>query len=223
MLPLSQNDKKKYQCFVCGIQFEIFDEFKSHIKETHEEGRDYIVCPLQRCNAPIRCLKTHFKSKHPTEEKIPKVGPMRAIVWKDQSPAKGGALKTKKPHFRQGYLVSPKNGGKEMHYRSGMECDVYECLEQMKEVIAYDVEPFKVKYSFCKPGDTSDQHEYNPDLRIVFDDGRTEIWEVKPSDQTHLPVNQAKWAACKQHCEARGMGFMVLTEKGLAQLKQKVK
>ena len=213
---------RSYICFVCGIMYKNFEEFTEHIVETHEEGREYIKCPLQRCQACVRDLKQHFKTKH-SGEKIPKVGPMRAIIWKDQSPAKGGKLKSKKPHFRQGYLISTKNGGKEMHYRSGMECDVYECLEAMKEVIAYQVEPFKVKYTFCKPGDTYDVHEYNPDLQVLFDDGHSEVWEVKPSDQTTLPVNQAKWTACKQHCEARGMGFMVLTEKGLGQLKQKIK
>ena len=222
--PFAKDDgKKKYTCFICGVVYLEFDEFTEHIIENHEEGKDYVRCPLERCQACVRCLKTHFKSKHPTITEIPKIGQMRAIVWKDQTQSKG-KLKTRTPKFRQGYLISTKNGGKEMHYRSGLECDVYECLEEMKEVIAYDVEPFKVQYAFHKDAkDKTGIHEYNPDLRIVFDDGHAEIWEIKPSDQTHLPINQAKWVACKQHCDARGMGFMVLTEKGLGQLKQKIK
>jgi hypothetical protein len=57
-------------------------------------------------------------------------------------------------------MVSNKNGGKEMHYRSGWECEVYECLEAIPEVLAYEVEPFKVQYSYL-----GEIHEYNPRLK----------------------------------------------------------
>jgi len=209
------NGKRKYQCFVCGYTFEEFEQYKDHIVESHEEGRDYVICPLARCNCPVRCVRTHMRVKHP-HEKIPKTGQMKAIVWKDQS-AKGG-LKNRKPKFREGYLVSSKNGGKEMHYRSGMECSVYECLEAMPEVISYAVEPFAIQYTF-----EGNIHEYNPDLQIVFDDGRIEIWEIKPANQTTLPRNSAKWTACNQYCQARGFGFMVLTEVGMKKLQQNIK
>lgn len=215
MLPFPNNNVRTYQCFVCGINHTNLEDYKEHVL-THEEGRNYIICPLPRCGYPVRCLRTHFKSKHPNE-KIPTSGQMKALIWKDQT-AKEGKLKQRKPKFREGYLLSTKNGGKEMHYRSGMECDVYECLEAMPEVISYSVEPFKVQYTF--EGNT---HEYNPDLSILFDDGHIEVWEIKPSNQTQLPKNSAKWAACDQHCQARGYAFMVLTEIGMGKLKQKIK
>ena len=177
----NDNHKRKYQCFVCGKNYVDFDEFKSHIIETHDEGREYIICPLARCGSPVRDLRAHFAAKHPSEKQIPKIGQMKALIWKDQT-NKEGKLKQRKPKFREGYLTSTKNGGKQMHYRSGMECDVYECLEAMPEVISYSVEPFKVQYTF-----EGNMHEYNPDLSIVFADGHTEIWEIKPSNQTHLP------------------------------------
>ena len=142
---------------------------------------------------------------------------MKAIIWKDLSP-KSGKVKNRKPKFREGYMISTKNGGKEMHYRSGMECEVYECLEAMPEVIGYEVEPLKVQYTFM-----GEIHEYNPDLKVMFDDGRVEIWEIKPSSQTTLPRNNAKWTACNQYCQQRGLGFMVLTEVGMAKIKQKIK
>lgn len=217
MIPFAKNDgKRKHQCFVCGLQFESFDDYKIHVL-THEEGRHYVICPLDRCGAPVRCLRTHFKSNHPTEE-LPNSGQMKALIWKDQSSKKDGKLKQRKTRFREGYLISTKNGGKEMHYRSGMECDVYECLEAMPEIISYAVEPFKVQYSF-----QGEIHHYNPDLSVLFADGHTEIWEIKPANQTHLPINNAKWAACNQHCQARGYAFMVLTEVGMGKLKQKIK
>lgn len=220
-LPFEKDDgSRKWQCFVCGHQFTDFEEFKSHIVASHEEGREFVICPLERCQCPVRDIRMHFKAKHPSE-KSPKSGQMKALVWKDQSPQKGGkfagGLKPRRSKFREGYLVSNKNGGKEMHYRSGYECDVYECLEGLPDVARYDVEPFAVKYSF-----QGEVHEYNPDLSVVFNDGRIEIWEIKPSNQTHLEKNKAKWTACQQHCEARGWNFIVVTEVGIGKLKKKV-
>lgn len=209
------NSVRNYVCFICGRGYADFDQFKEHIITTHEEGREYVLCPLQRCRAPVRDVKLHFKVKHPTEKEIPKNCQMKAIVWKDFSGKK--SKKKKGPIFREGYMVSVKNGGKEMHYRSGLECQVYECLECLSEVIKYDVEPFEIGYFW------EGTHTYTPDLSILFADGHVEIWEVKPSDQTTLPQNLAKWAAAEQHCEVRGWEFSVITEKGLANLKKKIK
>ena len=77
---------------------------------------------------------------------------------------------------------------------------------------------YKVQYTF-----EGNIHEYNPDLKVCYDDGRIEIWEIKPSNQTNLPRNNAKWTACNQYCQQRGLGFMVLTEVGMAKLKQRIK
>lgn len=217
-LPFAKDDgKKKYTCFVCGVAFLEFNEYKEHIIHNHDEGREFVLCPLARCGAPVRDLRLHFKAKHPSEVQVPKMGQMKAMIWKDQS-QRTGKLTAKRPKFREGYLTSSKNGGKEMHYRSGMECDVYEYLEAMPEVLSYDVEPFSVQYTF-----EGNIHEYNPDLKIQFVDGHIEIWEIKPSNQTHLPKNSAKWTACQQYCETRGYNFMVLTEVGMGKLKQRLK
>lgn len=217
MLPFTKNNgQRKFQCFICGTVFEQYEPYKDHIIQNHDEGREYITCPLKRCAAPVRDVRLHFASHH-AGEALPKTGQMKAMIWKDQS-SKTGKLKSRKPKFREGYLTSNKNGGKEMHYRSGMECDVYGFLEAMPEVISYEVEPFKVQYSF-----QGEVHDYNPDLKINFDDGHIEIWEIKPSNQTHLPKNTAKWESCQQHCQTRGYNFMVLTEIGMGKLKQKLK
>ena len=49
-----------------------YESYKSHILENHEEGREYVICPLTRCGCPVRCVRTHFKAKHPHEKSIPK-------------------------------------------------------------------------------------------------------------------------------------------------------
>lgn len=207
------HNKRMYQCFVCGKQYKEYDVFKEHIVSDHEEGREYIMCPLERCQAPVRDLKAHFKVKHPTTE-LPKVGPNRAMIWKDPS---GKNLKTRKPSFRDGYLISEKMNGQEMHYRSGYECEVYECLEALDEVAGYKVEPFKIPYLHQgKP------YEYIPDLLVQFADGHYEVWEVKPASQTALEKNEDKWRAANDHCKARGWNFTVITEVGIGKLKRKV-
>lgn len=210
-----QDIKRSYQCFVCGVRFTDYQEYSDHILKNHEEGREFVVCPLARCKAPVRDIRLHFQSKHKGEN-VPKFGQMKATIWKDVNP-KTGKISQRKPKFREGYFVSNKNQ-KEMHYRSGYECEVYECLEALPEIIKYDVEPFKVDYIF-----EGDRHEYNPDLSIFFNDGRVEIWEIKPANQTQLPKNQAKWAACQSYCEARGWSFMVMTEVGIGKLKKAAK
>jgi len=215
MFPFEKNDKRQYTCFVCGVSHTSFNEFTDHITENHEEGREYIRCPLERCRACVRDLRQHFKTKHPSQS-IPKIGQFRATIWKDQN-SKTGKMTQRKPKFREGYMFSVKNG-KEVHYRSGMECEVYESLEALEEVMRYEVEPFAVQYSF-----QGESHEYNPDLQVFFHDGHVEIWEIKPSNQTSLPKNNAKWSACQYFCETRGYKFMVLTEVGMSKLKQKIK
>src|SRR4051812_45300441 len=83
-LPFSNkhNGKRQFQCFVCGVLLEDFTSFKNHVKETHEECREWVKCPLERCQAPVRDVRAHFKSCHP-HDAIPKNCQMRCIVWKD--------------------------------------------------------------------------------------------------------------------------------------------
>lgn len=210
--------KRKWQCFVCGQQHSDYEVFKTHILEKHELGREYVVCPLPRCGAPIRDINTHMKAKHP-KDSIPKyIGPNRAIVWKDFGVKKG--KKSRKPAFREGYFVSVKNNGKEFYYRSSYECEVYECLELLPEVIAYDVEPLKDGIPYLYKGES---HKYLPDLSIKWSDGRIEIWEIKPANQTMLPLNEAKWSAAKTYCDARGWNFVIITEVGIGRLKTIIK
>lgn len=208
-----KNNKKKYQCFVCGRQFEDFEEFKEHIKSEHEEGRDYVKCPINHCGAPVRDLRTHFKCKHPKLE-IPKcIKQYKAIIWRD---FKNGEKKTRKPKFREGYFFSTKMN-KNIHYRSGYECKVYELLEQDDQVLAYGEEPFEIPYIY-----KGKKRKYIPDIIVRYHDGRVEVWEVKPADQTSLEVNVCKWESAETSCRMRGWKFVVITEIGMENLKRKI-
>jgi hypothetical protein len=215
------NDRaRKWKCFICGKDHAAWDDFKKHVRESHEEGREFVVCPLARCQAPVRDLAMHYRAKHPTA-KLPKERQERAVIWKDYDKKADKIKGTKKPKYREGNFVSNKMG-KELHYRSGFECEVYECLEVLPDVTKFEAEPFAVPYLF-EEGGRPVQHDYYPDLRVHWSDGRIEVWEIKPSKQTTLPRNEAKWKAAAKYCKTRGWDFIVMTEKGLAKLRKRVR
>ena len=145
-LPFDDNadkTKRQHQCFICGVMFNDLQTYKTHIIDTHEEGRDYILCPLPYCSYPVRCIRTHFLARHPGQ-KPPKKGQMKAMIWRDFTP-KG--KKTRKPHFKDGWHESTKMN-KKFYYRSGYEKTVFECLDVLPDILAYTVEPFKIPYIF---------------------------------------------------------------------------
>jgi hypothetical protein len=211
-LPFNNSNERKYCCFVCGKSYTVYDEYNEHIKSVHEELKDYVQCPI--CSACVRCVRSHCKVKHGKDKNIKFNGPSKALVWRDQH---NNFKKEKKVRFREGYMFSQKNQ-KEMHYRSGWECQVYEILEGLTDVVKYDVEPFKCPYLF-----EGVSHIYNPDLSVLFSDGHIEVWEIKPGSQTDLPINHAKWLSCDSLCKNRGWQFVVMTEKGIGKLKMKLK
>ena len=207
---------RKYQCFVCGVNHNDLPSMKDHVIAKHEEGREYIKCPY--CEYPVRDLSTHIKVKHP-KRIMPKNVQTKVAVWRDFKP-NGEKKATKAPTFRTGKFSSLKTGC-DLTYRSGLECEFYELLEADNDVIGFFAEPFKVPYYYIKDG-IGEWHDYIPDLRINFKDGTTEIWEIKPSSQTHYDQNKAKWGAMHDHALNHGWEFIVQTEVGLGQLKKKI-
>lgn len=205
-------EARKYQCYVCGIVFDEPKEFKEHIIANHEEGREYLKCPLTRCGFPVRDLRAHFRAKH-KYDKLPAGIQHRVAVWYDvRQPTK----RKKKTNFKSGTFISKKNNGRVLHYRSGWEEEVYKILEEKQDVVSYAVEPFPVAYYWH---DRSRQ--YYPDLQVVFIDGHVEIWEIKPSNQTKNQQNQAKWNSCKHYCAIRNWTFEVITEQRIEHMKNK--
>jgi TnsA endonuclease N terminal len=207
------NDKniRKFQCFCCGLEYSAFNEYKDHILQEHEEGREFIKCPA--CEAPVRDLVSHYKVKH-RHRIMPKNCQTRAIVWFD---FKNGKKKTRKPNFKKGNFESKKNGCS-LPYKSGYECEVYELLEQDVEVVSFAVEPYRVPYLH-----EGEWHEYIPDLRVNYLGGKVEIWEIKPSTQTRVKKNLDKWKAIKPYTENLGWGFKVITETEIGKLRTRVK
>lgn len=207
-----EKNQRKYKCFVCGVEYTDFVEYKEHIVEEHDEGTDYIMCPLIRCQAPVRDMKTHFKCKHPSES-LPRSGAMRATQWRD---IKKGKITKRKPKHRSGKYASTKMN-KIFGFRSGWEETVYELLDTDIEVVGFEAEPFEIDYIY-----QGKAHKYIPDILVWFSNGSRELWEIKPSSQTSLGVNQAKWDAAKKACAVRNWKFVTVTEMVIDKLKKKV-
>ena len=205
---------RKYQCFVCGKIFDLLTDMNKHVIAEHEKGREYIECPV--CKFCVRDLPLHFKVKHP-KRIMPKGVQTRVAIWHDFKP-NGKKKKTRKPTFRQGTFTSRKSGC-DFIYRSGMEEEFFNLLEQDGDVENFHSEPFKVPYFY-----QGKWHDYVPDIRINYIDGSTEIWEIKPATQTgpEYEQNQAKWVAMNDHAQNMGWRFIVQTEVGLGKLKKKV-
>ena len=212
-LPFRSRLPRKYRCFVCGVDFSEYEEFKEHMIEEHEEGREYIICKF--CGAPVRDMRLHYKVKHPGQKL--QDGQMRATIWYDFS-GRQRKRKTKKPPFKEGYHLSPKTNG-ELHYRSGYELEVYKCLDTLNEVITYEVEPKDCVTPYYWKGKW---RKYWPDLKVHFVDGHIEVWEVKPSNQTDFDQNQMKWRACTEKVGERGWKFKYMTEQGINKLRKMI-
>ena len=201
---------RKWTCFVCAHQYKSFEQYCYHITEEHEEGRDYVVCGVEHCKAPVRDLAMHYKAQHKGEQ-TPPIKQAKAILWRDPNP-RNGKMDVKKPNFRKGWYVSSKTG-KAHYYRSGWEERVYEMLDTMPEVLGFNAEPLQIEYWY-----DGEMRRYTPDIIILFVDGHRELWEIKPSNQTSLEINECKWAAAKQYCESHGWHFQVITEQTISQM-----
>jgi len=204
---------RRWQCFVCGKNYSDYGEYKEHILAEHEEGREFLTCPA--CKAPVRDVKAHWKAKHP-QRVFPEGISTRVTVWHDFKPGNKGK-KTRRPKVRTGTFLSEKNKCS-IRYRSGMEEKFYNLLEADADVLSYSAEPFKVPYFWA-----GKWHNYIPDLRVNFIDGSTEIWEVKPANQTDFDQNKAKWASMNDHALNMGWQFIVQTEVALGKLGVKIK
>lgn len=212
-IQMNEQRPKAYVCFVCNLISDTLEEFRSHIVENHEEGTDFILCPCENCGIPVRDLRTHCVTKHP-DFTIPQGYPLRPIILRDSKIKKN---KKKSNTWKTGYFFSQKNG-KNLYFRSGLECEFYKILEKKSDVVRYSVESLEIDY-FYEGG----KHRYIPDIFVEYNTGKKELWEIKPKNQTKLPKNVAKWQAANEYCKKRNWNFIVLTEAGLKILKKKGK
>ncbi|MDN5347464.1 MAG: hypothetical protein PWP65_1028 [Clostridia bacterium] len=97
--------------------------------------------------------------------------------------------------------------------RSPLEETEFEKLDKSDEVVAYEVEPFKIRYYAG-----SKVRYYIPDLLITYKDGRRVIAEIKTLSDVMLKENQAKFKAIEQYAREHGYKFEVWARRGIGRL-----
>ena len=146
-----------------------------------------------------------------------------------------------KGKFKQGFF-NPKNPekwilsskgitqGRCIRYMSSWELKVMRFLDENRSILKISSEPFAIPY--ISPKDNK-EHRYFPDFIVKTKDS-VFLVEVKPFSQTQKPkqpkrlmqksreryideihtyeINQAKWKAAQELCEAKNMKFLILTE-----------
>lgn len=138
---------------------------------------------------------------------------------------------SRKSRYNQGY-INPKSCKKLIDstqpiiYRSSYEKRFMVWLESSSKVVRWGSECVCIPYLFVD----GKMHRYYPDYYIEFVDGSKMLVEIKPSNQTHAPVNEnawaakewtrnfCKWKAAQEFCEAKGLQFKILTEKTIDKL-----
>lgn len=128
-----------------------------------------------------------------------------------------------------------KGNSEKVQYRSSWELAVMKWLDFTPLVKRWSSEEIVIPYR-----DSSDQmrtHRYFMDFYVEFENGITYLWEIKPYEQTQIPLppkrvtpatsarhleavltykkNKSKWITAKKFAEDRGWVFKVLTEKAL--------
>ncbi|GAW93980.1 WYL domain-containing protein [Calderihabitans maritimus] len=97
--------------------------------------------------------------------------------------------------------------------RSPLEEMEFEKLDNDDEVLAYEVEPFKIRYYAG-----SKVRYYIPDLLVTYRDGRRVIAEIKTLSEVRLEKNQAKFKAIEQYAKEHGYEFEVWARRGIGRL-----
>jgi len=151
-----------------------------------------------------------------------------------------------KKHYKGKYVLShPEKYKGNIHsivYRSSWELQVMRWCDHTSKVVSWNSEEVIVPYRSPIDGKI---HRYFPDFMVeIIDKGNQVVWmvEVKPKKQIQQPkkkiyrgsptknylievqtyaVNQAKWEAATQMCEAKGWKFMILTEDHLKTFNKK--
>lgn len=140
--------------------------------------------------------------------------------------------------YRGKYVPTNRNKYKgnvdKITYRSSWELAVMKWLDFSPSVVKWNSEDIVIPYK-----DSVDQrvHRYFMDFYVEFESGKTYLWEIKPYEQTQIPLppkrntpaskarhieavftyqkNRSKWLAAKAFAEDRGWTFKVLTERAL--------
>lgn len=112
-------------------------------------------------------------------------------------------------------------------YRSLWERQAFKWCDENPKIRSWSSEEVTVPYILKTDGK---RHNYFPDLKITYTNGKTSLIEIKPKKQTKPPkvksrktpryikevyaygMNTSKWEYAKEYANDRGWGFEIWTE-----------
>jgi len=117
-------------------------------------------------------------------------------------------------------------------FRSLWERQVFKWIDDNPQIVKWSSEEVVIPYR-CQTDNRI--HRYFMDVKMVMEDGKTFLVEIKPKSQTRKPKtrrktkaylkevmtyakNESKWLAANEYCKDRGWKFLVWTEDHLKEL-----
>ena len=118
-------------------------------------------------------------------------------------------------------------------FRSLWERQVFKWIDDNPQIKKWSSEEVIIPYK-CQTDNR--MHRYFMDVKMVMEDGKTYLVEIKPKIQTKKPnktrrktkkylkevmtyaKNESKWLAANEYCKDRGWKFLVWTEDHLKEL-----
>lgn len=141
---------------------------------------------------------------------------------------------SKSSRYNQGYInagsckkIFPQFSRDKVIYRSSYEKTFIYWCERSPKIKHWASECISIPYINYEDGQW---HHYFPDFFVEYSDGTYAVIEIKPSSQTHQPVNEngwfakewrknyCKWKSTKEFCDSKGWDFKILTEKTINQM-----
>lgn len=125
----------------------------------------------------------------------------------------------RKKRRRHGYITGVHNSSKSSNpikFRSGWEQKYCLHLDADASVASYEYEPFAIPYVSNKR--TGKLRRYFPDFLVFYDDGHTELVEIKPKKRLHQPRVHKKVSAASDWAKANNVTLKILTEIELSAL-----
>jgi hypothetical protein len=116
--------------------------------------------------------------------------------------------------YHTGQHNSPKGGI--MKYRSNWELQFMLYLDGNEKVVSYSYEAIKIPYVSNKK--TGKVRNYLPDFFINWEDGTSEVVEIKPKKKLAGALVQKKVLAGEAWCNANKMTWRIVTEESLKAL-----
>lgn len=150
---------------------------------------------------------------------------MYTVIYKEISMAYSGRYSVRNKNKYEG-------DASRVIFRSLWERQVFKWIDENPSIVKWSSEEVVIPYR-CQTDNRI--HRYFIDVKLVMEDGKTYLVEIKPKSQAKPPKtrrktkkylrevmtyakNESKWKAANEYCADRGWKFLVWTEDHLKEL-----